>query len=337
MIKNIISPYINKLLQRGTAFLRYLSTKKYWIFTIITAYCLADITIISQRSRFLSEETPHLPTISKSTPKVVTTAEYMPIWDFNIFHNGPIPPPFSSTVKVDNDYPVKSLLPLQLNGTIVYQNPSHSVTNITMKGKKSTVYRIHDTIFRNPEEETDPLAQITQIDFNRVYFINLNNNKAEYIEIKNTNKKGNIGFDFKKKTNNNVSKKSGKSFIKQVGKNQFQMNRSDINKHLRTLPTILNSARVVPHWEKGEMTGWRFTNIKSDSLFKTLGFQKSDVIISVAGERPRSQLHAAELFQRFKNLSKLDIVIKRKGKKVPLTWSVEEDVSIEEPPVSQYY
>ena len=337
MIKKITSPYINKLLQRGTAFLNYLSTKRYWLFTIIAAYCLADITIISQRSRFLSEETPHLPAISKPTPKVTNTSEYMPIWDFNIFHNGPIPPPFSSKIKADTSHPVKSLLPLQLNGTIVYQNPSHSVANITTKGKKSTVYYIHDTIFRNPKEETNPLAQITKINFNRVYFINLNNNKAEYIEIKDTGKKGNMGFDFGKKTNNKARKRSGKSFIKQVGKNHFQMNRSDLNKHLRSLPSILNSARVVPNWKKGEMTGWRFTNIKSDSLFKTLGFQKSDVIISVAGERPRSQLHAAELFQRFKNLSKLDIVIERKGKKIPLTWSVEEDVAIEDPPKSHYY
>lgn len=336
MMKNIISAYMNKLRQKGVAFLSYLSTKKYWLFTIITAYCLADIAIISQRSRFLSEETPLLPIISKPLPKAANTAEYIPIWDFNIFHDGPIPPPFSSKLKVDSSHPVRSLLPLQLNGTIVYQNSSYSVANITMKGKKSKVYQTHDTIFRNPKEETDPLAQITQIDLNRVYFINLNNNKAEYIEIRNTNKTGNVGFDFGKKTNN-AQKKRKKSFIKQLGKNQFQMNRSDINKHLRSLPSILQSARVVPHWERGEMTGWRFTNIKSDSLFKTLGFQKSDVIISVAGERPRSQLHAAELFQRFKNLSKLDIVIKRKGKKIPLTWSVEEDVAGEDPPKSHYY
>ena len=65
------------------------------------------------------------------------------------------------------------------------------------------------------------------------------------------------------------------------------------------------------------MIGYRFKYIKSNSLFKKLGFQESDIITSVAGEKPRSQLHAAELFQRFKNLSKLDIVLRRKGKVLP--------------------
>ena len=116
MMKNIISHYASKFSPWGKILLNYLSSKKYWLFIIIAAYCLADIVIISLRSRFLSDETPPNLLTSKQVPKIVTTTEYMPIWDFNIFHNGPIPPPFSPRVTAENNIPTKSLLPLHLNG-----------------------------------------------------------------------------------------------------------------------------------------------------------------------------------------------------------------------------
>ena len=86
------------------------------------------------------------------------------------------------------------------------------------------------------------MAQITKIHSNRVYFINLNSNKEEYIEIKNIRSTNNMDFDFRKKTNNNV--KTGNNFIRQIGENKFQVNRSDMNKHLRSLPASYNLLKL---------------------------------------------------------------------------------------------
>ena len=310
--------------------MQFLSKQKYWLLILIFAYCLADIMIISLRPLFLSNKVPpHSPVFDRSR-KTVSAAEYMPIWDFNVFHNAAIPPSLSSIGEEEstqNTNPLLSRLPLQLNGTIVYRNPTYSMANITIKKKKiSESYQVDDAV--------DSLARITEITSDRVYFINLNNNIEEYIEVQNLH---NISFDFKRK--NTPLKKTNKEsgFIKSIGDFKFQVNRSDINKHLRHLPNILRDAKVIPHWEKGKMVGFRFKYIKAGSIYEQLGFKVSDIIISVAGERPRSQLHAAELFQRFKNRTSLDIIVKRKGKDIAFSWLINEDTSIEEPPRSRFY
>ena len=256
--------------------------------------------------------------------------EYMLIWDFNIFHNAAIPAPLSSTTtdkaETDNSLPQLSRLPIQLNGTIVHSNPLHSIADITVKSKNtSESYQIDDSV--------DSLARITQIELERVHFINLNNNKTEYLEIQNLD---GIAVNFGTTKQPEQSKQTN-NLIKQVGDFQFQVSRSNVNQILRSLPNILREAKVVPHWENGKMVGWRFEYIKSDSIFQEMGFQKSDIITSIAGEMPRSQIQAAEMFQRFKNRSKVDIMLKRKGKDIPFSWSVNEDVSIEEPPKSRLY
>ena len=323
-MKNI---FWNHFQQNITIFCKFLAHQKYWLFIVIAAYCLADLVIISLRPLLLSVESPP-PFILKSSQKKKSVAEYAPIWDFNIFHSGDIPTPLSSTRQVseENQPPQLSRLPLQLNGTIVYRDPIYSIANITIKNKLSESYQTGD--------EVDSLARITTIASERVYFINLNNNKEEYIEVKNMH---NISFDFRKQK---VKKQTDEKrhFVKKKGDFQFQVNRSDINKHLRFLPRILQDARAVPHWEKGEMVGFRLEYIKSGSIYEQLGLKKSDIIVSVAGEQPTSQIHAAELFHRLKNRSKLDIMVKRDGKDIEFSYSVNEDgVAIEDPPESRYY
>jgi len=316
--------------QRNISILfKFPANQKYWLFILIVTYCLADLVILSLRPLLLSVETPP-PSMLKSSQKKKSVAEYAPIWDFNIFHSGDIPASLSSTTRQtseENQLPRLSRLPLQLNGAIVYRDPIYSIANITIKNKLvSESYQIGDKV--------GSLARITKIASERVYFINLNNNQEEYIEVKNMR---NISFDFRKqKVKKQTDEKN--NFVKQTGNSQFQVNRSDINKHLRSLPRILQDARAVPHWEKGEMIGFRLEYIKPGSVYEQLGLKKSDIIVSVAGEQPTSQIQAAELFHRLKNRSKLDIVVKRDGKDMEFSYSVNEDgVAIEEPPESRYY
>ena len=255
--------------------------------------------------------------------------EYTPIWNFNVFHSAAIPPSLSSEEgKRKNQLPQLSRLPIRLNGTIVYSNPIYSIANITVKNKDtSESYQMEDTV--------NSMAHITQITPERVYFINLNNNQEEYIEVPNIR---NISFDFGKKAPR-MKKTDGKSssIIKKIGDFQFQVNRSDVNKNIRSLTKILQEAKMVPHWENGKMIGWRFKYIQSGSIYEQLELKVSDIVTSIEGELPLSQLQAAEMFQRFKNRSKLDIMVRRKGKEIPFTWDIIEDVSIEEPPKSRYY
>ena len=321
--------YQQHIQRRAQIFFKFLSDKKYWLFVGFFSFCLADLMILSLQPLFLTDSNPRISEFTLSQ-KTHSLKEYRPIWNFNIFHDGDLPPSLSSSAALvpGNQVPKLSRLPLQLNGTIVYSNPLYSIANITVKNKPtSESYQTHETI--------SSLARITKIEAERVYFLNLNNNSEEYIQLPDMQRA--ISFDFeKKKIITNTSYRAN-SFIKKVGNFKYEMSRSDVNKHLRTLPKILREAKVVPHWKQGKMIGFRFKYIKPGSMYEKLGFKESDIITSVAGEKPRSQLEAAKLFQRVKNSSKLDAIINREGKDIAFSWSVNEDVSIEEPPKSKFY
>ena len=324
MKKKFIFTYWNRSSPWRASFFKFLSDKKYWIFILFSAYCLADLTLISLRPFFLFNETPLKLLPNEQSQKEVSATEYTPIWDFNVFHNATIPPSLSSNEEDSgqNQLPQLSRLPIQLNGTIVYNNPIYSIANITVKNKNTSESR-------HIGEDVDSLARITQITPERVYFINLNNNQEEYIEVQNMR---NISFDLENRRKEETKGKDNSSIIKKIGDFQFQVKRSDINKHKDSLSKTLQEAKVVPHWEKGKMIGWRFRYIKSGSIYEQLGFKVSDIITSVAGELPRSQIQAAEMFQRFQHNTKLDIMIKRKGKDIAFSWLVDEDDASRNPP-----
>lgn len=322
----------------GLSLFRYLSAKKYWLLILTGAYCIADLVVISLHPIFLLDKVPR-PILNRSLRQKTNNgvaSQYMPIWDLNIFHNEAIP--IEDTVNND-ETPQKSRLPLQLNGVIVSRNPNHSIASITLKDQNlSGAYRVGEQIEKKDtiSKTSKILARVTKISPARVYFINRMNQKTEYIDLQKT-KTRQITFDSKKASNKKKKKNTNNNFLKKIGDFQFQVNRSDVNKYLRDLDSILRDAKVVPHRENGQLIGWRFQYIKKGSLFEKFGFQESDILTSVAGELPKSQLHAAELFHRFSSsLSKIDIMINRKGKDIPFSWNVHEDHAKEKPPASRY-
>ena len=306
---------------------KFIDKQKHWLLIIGAAYCLADLLILYTLPVFISNKQA---SVSRNYPikRPHSFSQYTAIWDFNIFHDGDIPPPLSSIpsqeIPIQYGEPQLSRLPLQLNGTIVYRNHDYSIANISVKNKNtSEVYQTNDVI--------ENMARITYIDTNQVYFINLNTSQEEYIQLKddsgiNLQFQTNIKKPKKQSQNNNES-----SIVKKTGDFQFQVNRSDINRYMKDLPSILQDAKVVPHMENGRMAGFRFKYIKSGSVYEQLGFKISDVLISVNGEQLKSELQAAELFHSLKNQSKLDMTIQREGKSIPFSWAVNENSSIEEP------
>ena len=308
----------------------FLSKRKYGIFVLVSAWCVADLALISIRPLFLSAKgLPYSPSLNRRE-KPVNMAKYMPIWDFNIFHNGRIPASLSTAVSQapqKASMPVLSRLPLQLNGIVIYEDPVYSIASITIKSNnKSGAYRTGDKV--------EKMANITRIEKERVYFINLSANAEEYIELPRKSHVKTHVTDNRKKTPN-ITKAT---YIKQRGNFQFELNRSEVNKRLRNLPNILQEAKVVPHLENGKLTGWRFEYIKKGSIYDHFGLKESDIITSVAGELPPSQIKAIELFHELKNTrSKITAKVKRKGRELPFSWSIKEDVSKEEPPTSRFY
>lgn len=298
--------------------LGFISKKKHWIFVLILAYCTADLFVLTIHSHLVPVQTQNWNHKRLSTKQNTLLTEYIPIWDFNVFHNATIPPSMSSLQKgqeINSTQPKVSNLPLTLNGTIVHQNPAYSIANVTLKNQnKSESYQIQD--------EIESLARITNITSDKIYLINLTNNNMEYISISHL---PDVNLQFRQQSS--LLRRSKESTpVKGISQ---KVNRSFINKHLRSLPEILQQASVVPHWEEGKMIGYRFKYIKPGSPYEELGFRVSDVIKSVEGEQIKSELQAAELFHRLKNSSKLNMILQREGREIPFSWTVDEDVAIE--------
>ena len=304
---------------------KFISDKKHFFFILIISWCCADLIIISLQPLLLSDAMPLSPIFNKQK-KLSSNLEYMPIWDFKVFHNADIPPPLSSQPGIQNKHPVKSNLPIKLNGTIIFRNPIYSIASITVKNTSQS-YRIQEEIDDSPNDNINPLARITDITADRVYFINLKNNMLEYIEKVPTE------FEFFQpvSSDNSTTKRQKNNFL-------FQVNRHELNKYIQNLPTILQDAKVVKHFENGEMIGFRFDYIKPGSEYeKKLNFQKGDIILSVNGESPKTIQEGIKLFHELRNNSKFDVVIRRGGKKLDFSWIVNDDDFIEPPPASRFY
>ena len=301
----------------------FLSRHKYWIFVLVLAYAVADLLVLAVHPYMVSYRSKNwgLSRFSVMEP----LAEYIPIWDFNIFHNGPVPPALSSFKHggiVTQTQPKVSNLPLTLNGTIVYKNPVYSIANITLKNQnKSGSYQIYD--------EVESLARVTGITSDRVYLINLTNHTKEYIAISNL---PDFNLQFRQ---HGAKRLPGRRTV--ADKVNQNVDRSFINKHLRSLPEILQQASVVPHWEDGKMIGYRFKYIQPGSPYEKLGFRESDIIKTVEGEQVRSELQAAELFHRLKHKSRLSMTLERDGEDLPFSWTVNEDAAMEDASTTSFH
>ena len=306
--------------------LYFLYAQKHWVLIALTAYLAADLLILFIRPILIP--TSHRPVLARQPIRSNSIANYKSIIDLNIFHNAPIPVSLSSLDTHSprtSGQPLLSGLPLALNGTIVYENELYSIANISISNNTvSNSYYIGEKI--------DKLARITRIESERIYFINLNSNTEEYIEVPDLHQ---INFQFKQKKPVDEIQNTDNGFVKHLGDFNFQIKRSVVNNLFHSLPDVLQQATVVPRWENGELIGYEFKYIEPDSPYEKIGLKKHDIIESVNGEKILSAVQATELFMRVKNRSNINMTIQREGKQVPFSWSINEDVSITEPSALQ--
>ena len=282
---------------------------------LVSAFLISDILlIIGQRFLLIKSKGTDLRTPAPLPPSSRFSAKkYDEIWKNNIFHTGAIPSQ-TKEQEPENQAPVPSELPFKLKGTIVHANPKRSVATIAV-GLKSKSY-----ITGEPVENQ---AKITEIQRGHVVFLNLNNNRLEYIAIKKT--QAPQRFPVRKKA---ATGRMGNSPIQRIGPNSFQVKRSDVEDHLNKLHEILQEARVVPHPESGPLEGWRFAAINQGSVLEKLGFKIGDVIKEVNGEKVDSPEKAIELYEKLKSSSGVEILVERNGKESYREYNVHEDAPI---------
>jgi len=299
--------------KKRPAFEKWLS---YLLFVFI-GFVAADLLILSYRDLMLPNQTPPARPKKTLSDNAVSRGAFNTVISRNIFSSdGVIPDPLFAKGQDPNNIkenePIQSQLPLNLVGTLVHSNPEKSIAAIEVKGK-------NQILSYSPKRNIDNLATLVRVERQRIIFRNLNSNVLEFIEMKpfGSNK---VAFG----ATVPVATGTGTGEVKNLGDNKFAIKRSDLQKYLNDLSSILMQARAVPAKDRvtGEVIGYRIVDFQPNSIFTQLGIQRMDLIKSVNGEPVDTPQKAMELFNLFKNSDNIKMSVERGGRIETMDYSV---------------
>jgi general secretion pathway protein C len=286
---------------------------------LFLAFSAADLTIIYFRDHFLPDQAPPKKEAKLPPSYRIDRGLYSPIVSRNIFNsNGLIPDPLrpkddESGSEKKNDVPVQSSLPITLIGTLVHSNPEKSVAAIEVKSKNiSGSYTVG--------AEIEGLVKLENIQRGVIYFRNLNNGALEYIEMNQGNNK--VSFDQAKAA---IAAPTTGGEIQKVGNNTFKIKRSDLNKYLNDLSSLLMQARAVPNRDPntGEINGYRLVDYQAGSIFEQLQIPRGALIKTAGGEPVTNVQAAMEMFNKMKNGSGVELGVEINGSNQTLKYDIQ--------------
>lgn len=290
--------------------------EKYYIlfFAIYVGYIISDLGLLYVRPMMLPSEAPPIKPSRDIRTKIQNLSDYNVITERNIFNeDGLIPPPFGAKQGDGGDLtslpPVLSQLPIQLLGTIVHFNPKMSIAtvNVTSKGMSAS-FKV--------DEDISGMARVTLIERKKMTFINLNNQRPEYIEIPD-DALLNFGLQTGAPTSSGL--------VEQKGKFEFSIRRTDLEGLTQNLSSLLQQARMEPVFSPDGIgvEGFRFSNIQPGSIYEKLGFKIGDMIRSVNGEPVNSPTKAMEMYNVLKSSNSVQLGVDRDGREERFNYSIQ--------------
>ena len=102
--------------------------------------------------------------------------------------------------------------------------------------------------------------------------------------------------------------------IEKVAPNQFNVQRSEVDKALQDLNKVLTEARAVPNFENGVANGYKLFQIVPGSIYDKLGLQNGDVITGLNGSAINDPGKAFEMLSELKTTNHLELQVKKDGK-----------------------
>ena len=279
-----------------------------YVVFLFLGFCVADLLMIPVRGSMLPTQVPPARQKRARMDDMTSRGTYSGVATRNIFSaDGVIPDTLAQIEqkKKQGDGgpkdapPVLSSLPLTLIGTIVHTNPAKSIANIELKSK-TLVLAVRVS------KDIDTLATLVSVERGKVIIRNLNNQRLEYIELKNLSK---VSFSAVKPAG-----APGKTEVKQTAQNKFEISRADVLKYTSDMSSVLQQAAMQPRRKaNGEIDGFKFLNIQPNSIYSQLGFQVGDTIKSVNGEPVDSPAKAMELYNALKASDVIKIGVEREG------------------------
>jgi general secretion pathway protein C len=116
-----------------------------------------------------------------------------------------------------------------------------------------------------------------------------------------------------------------KKGIQRVGPNEFNVDRSVVDKILENQAELMRQARIVPETDPatGKVAGIRLFGVRNDTLLGVLGMENGDRLEKINGFDMTSPEKALEAYARLRTADHLTIQLQRKGQDQNIDYNIK--------------
>lgn len=111
--------------------------------------------------------------------------------------------------------------------------------------------------------------------------------------------------------------------IKKIDDNNYEIDKSLVEKVLLNPMAVAKGARVVPSMKNGKPDGFKLYAIRPSSAFARLGLANGDTLQSINGFELTSADKALEVYTKLRDATSLEVEVTRRGKPVTLKYSIK--------------
>lgn len=99
-----------------------------------------------------------------------------------------------------------------------------------------------------------------------------------------------------------------------LGEGRFRVDRGMVDSARSNMGALLQSARMLPHMENGQTTGFRLVGMQRGSLLEQLGLRLGDVVVEINQVKLDSPEKALQIFQQVREANNISLGLIRNGK-----------------------
>lgn len=110
--------------------------------------------------------------------------------------------------------------------------------------------------------------------------------------------------------------------IKKIDDNNYEIDKSLVDKVLANPMGVAKGARVVPAVKNGQPDGFKLYAIRPSSVYAKLGLANGDTLQSINGFELTSADKALEVYTKLREATSLEVNVTRRGKPVTLKYTI---------------
>jgi general secretion pathway protein C len=114
-----------------------------------------------------------------------------------------------------------------------------------------------------------------------------------------------------------------KKGVQRVSPNEFNVDRSVVDKILENQADLMRQARIVPEQENGKVVGIRLFGVRPDTLLGTLGMENGDRLEKINGFDMASPEKALEAYARLRTSDHLTVAVNRRGQEMNIDFNIK--------------